>query len=75
MAHPKMKAITMPFKEVKVDEEGNPVFDKKTGELSYRIVYRRVRHNLRDDCYHFNDHYYLYLFKREAKVSVSYYTE
>lgn len=30
---------------------------------------------LRDDCYHFNDHYYLYLFKREAKVSVSYYTE
>lgn len=45
MAHPKMKAITMPFKEVKVDEEGNPVFDKKTGELSYRIVYRRVRHN------------------------------
>lgn len=45
MAHPKMKAITMPFKEVKVDEEGNPVFDKKTGELSYRTVYRRVRHN------------------------------
>lgn len=45
MAHPKMKAITMSFKEVKVDEEGNPVFDKKTGELSYRIVYRRVRHN------------------------------
>ena len=32
MAHPKMKAITMPFKEVKVDEEGN-------------TVYRRVRHN------------------------------
>lgn len=45
MAHPKMKAITMPFKKVKVDEEGNPVFDKKTGELSYRTVYRRVRHN------------------------------
>jgi hypothetical protein len=45
MAHPKMKAITMPFKEVKVDEEGNPVFDKKIGELSYRTVYRRVRHN------------------------------
>lgn len=40
-----MKAITMPFKEVKVDEEGNPVFDKNTGELSYRTVYRRVRHN------------------------------
>lgn len=45
MAHPKMKAITMPFKEVKLDEEGNPILDKKTGELQYRIVYRKVRHN------------------------------
>ena len=45
MAHPKMKAITMPFKEVKLDEEGNPILDKKTGELKYRIVYRKVRHN------------------------------
>lgn len=45
MAHPKMKAITMPFKEVKLDEENNPILDKKTGEPQYRIVYRRVRHN------------------------------
>lgn len=35
MAHPKMKAITMPFKEVKVDEEGNPVLIKR--QENFRI--------------------------------------
>lgn len=45
MAHPKMKAISMPFKELKLDEEGNPVLDKKTGLPTYKTVYRKVRHN------------------------------
>lgn len=45
MAHPKMKAIFMPFKELKLDEEGNPVLDKKTGLPTYKTVYRKVRHN------------------------------
>lgn len=45
MAKINMKAITMPFREMKVDEEGNPVKDKKTGEILYRLVQRKVRHN------------------------------
>lgn len=45
MAKRNMRAITMVFKEVKVDEEGNPVFDKKTGEVLYKMTYRKVKHN------------------------------
>lgn len=35
----------MPFKEVKLDKEGNPLLDKQTGEVLYKIVYRKVKHN------------------------------
>lgn len=45
MAHPKMKVITMPFKEAKVDEEGNPLRNKETGQILYKTVYRKVKHN------------------------------
>ena len=45
MAKMNMKAITMPFREMKVDEEGNPIIDKKTGSPKFEIVYRQVRHN------------------------------
>lgn len=45
MAKLNMKAITMPFKEVKVDEEGNPLRDKESGEILYKTVYRKVKHN------------------------------
>lgn len=45
MAKPRMKAITMTFKEVKFDEEGNPMKNKYTGEILYRFVRRKVRHN------------------------------
>lgn len=45
MAKIKTKAIFMPFKEIKFDNEGNPMFDKKTGEPVYQNVKRIVRHN------------------------------
>ncbi len=45
MAHLKMKAITMPFKEIMLDEEGNTLRDKKTGEILHKIIYRKVKHN------------------------------
>ena len=45
MAKPRMKAITMTFKEVKFDKEGNPVKDKETGEILYKLVRRKVKHN------------------------------
>ena len=41
MAKMNMKAITMAFKEVLLDEEGNPVKDKTV----YNRVLRKVRHN------------------------------
>ena len=44
MAKMNMKAITMAFKEVLLDEEGSPVKDNK-GETVYVRVFRRVRHN------------------------------
>lgn len=40
-----MKAVTMSFKEVRLDEEGNPMRDKETGNILYKIVHRKVRHN------------------------------
>lgn len=39
-----MKAITMAFKEVLLDEEGNPVKDNE-GKTVYVRVFRKVRHN------------------------------
>ena len=45
MAKLRMKAITMTFKEVRFDEEGNPMRDKKTGEILYKRVQRQVKHN------------------------------
>lgn len=39
-----MKAITMAFKEVLLDEEGNPVKDNE-GKPVYVRVFRKVRHN------------------------------
>lgn len=44
MAKMNMKAITMAFKEVLLDEEGNPVKDKE-GKTVYNHVLRKVRHN------------------------------
>lgn len=35
----------MPFKEIMLDEEGNILRDKKTGEILYKVIYRKVRHN------------------------------
>lgn len=37
MAKQVMRSIKMPFKEVKRDEDGNPIFDKKTGEPVYKV--------------------------------------
>lgn len=45
MAHLKMRAITMPFKEIMLDKEGNILRDKKTGEILYKVIYRKVRLN------------------------------
>lgn len=45
MAKPRMKAITMTFKEIRVDQEGNVIKDKETGEPLYKRVRRNVRHN------------------------------
>lgn len=39
-----MKAITIAFKEILLDEEGNPVKDKD-GNTMYVRVLRKVRHN------------------------------
>lgn len=44
MAKMNMKAITMAFKEVLLDEEGNPVKDNE-GKPVYVRVFRKVRHN------------------------------
>lgn len=44
MAKMNMKAITMAFKEVLLDEEGNPVKDNE-GKTVYVRVFRKVRHN------------------------------
>lgn len=35
----------MPFREIKRDEEGNPVIDKKTEKPVYKIVYYKVKYN------------------------------
>lgn len=40
-----MKAVSMPFREIKRDEEGNPVIDKKTEKPVYKTVYLKVKHN------------------------------
>lgn len=39
-----MKAITMAFKEVLLDKEGNPVKDNEDKPVYVR-VFRKVRHN------------------------------
>ena len=44
MAKMNMKAITMAFKEVLLDEEGNPVKDNE-GKTVYVRVFRKVHHN------------------------------
>lgn len=41
-----MKAIKMTFKEMMFDEEGNPMRNKKTGEIMYKRVQHVVRHNI-----------------------------
>lgn len=40
----RMRGTKMQFKEVKRDEEGNIIRDKKTGEPVYMMVYRVVRY-------------------------------
>ena len=44
MAKMNMKTITIAFKEVLLDEEGNPVKDNE-GKTVYVRVFRKVRHN------------------------------
>ena len=44
MAKMNMKAITMAFKKVLLDEEGNPVKDNE-GKTVYVRVFLKVRHN------------------------------
>lgn len=39
------KSIKMPFKEIKRDKEGNPIFDKKTEEPVYQVTRLIVRCN------------------------------
>lgn len=45
MAKTKMKAMKMTFRELNVDENGNLIVNKKTGDPTYQYAAYIVRHN------------------------------